>query len=211
MSTGLIAIIRGVSPTDAVEIGHALHEGGFSIIEVPLNSPDPFDSISLLRAALPSDCRVGAGTVLSPDDVRRAHDAGAELIVSPNTDLSVIEETVRLGMLSCPGAATPSEAFRALSGGADVVKLFPGSAVGISGMKAWRAVLPQGTQLIPVGGVDAANLATWLEAGADGAGIGGSLYRAGDDSAAVRERASELSRIWNEHRASMASGAGAPR
>lgn len=211
MSTGLIAIIRGVTPDDAVDIAGAIHRSGIHLIEVPLNSPDPFTSIRLIREALPGDCRVGAGTVLSVEDVRRAHEAGAELIVSPNTDVDVIAETVRLGMASYPGVATPTEAFRALAAGATGIKLFPGSAVGIPGMKAWRAVLPAGTQVLPVGGVDDTNLDQWLHAGADGAGIGGSLYRAGDSAGDVEHRARALTEIWaQEHPATAAGAADAP-
>ena len=204
MSTGLIAIIRGVTPDEAVGIGLAVYQGGLRSIEVPLNSPDPFTSIRTIREVLPQDCRVGAGTVLSVEDVRRAHDAGAELVVSPNTDAAVIAETVRLGMDSFPGVATPTEAFVALGAGATGIKLFPGSAVGISGMKAWRSVLPAGTQMVPVGGVDSSNLALWLQAGADGAGIGGSLYRAGDLAQDVRTRAGALTQIWNDHLSELA-------
>jgi 2-dehydro-3-deoxyphosphogalactonate aldolase len=164
---------------------------------VPYNSPDPLESIRRIRAAGPADRRVGAGTVLTPDDVRRAADAGASLIVSPNTRADVVTETVRLGLESYPGAATPTEAFAALDAGAHAIKLFPSSAVGIDGMRAWASVLPSGTELVPVGGVDAANLADWARAGAAGAGIGTSLYRPRDTPELVGERASELVRIWS--------------
>lgn len=198
MSEGLIAIIRGVTPTEAVAIGEAIYAGGFRAIEVPLNSPDPLRSIESIRTALPADCRVGAGTVLTVDDVHRTRDVGAEIIVSPNTFEDVIAETVRLGLASYPGAATPSEAFTALRAGAGAIKIFPAETVGIAGMKAWASVLPKGTPLLPVGGVDASNLAQWRAAGAAGAGIGSSLYRAGDDPAEVSRRASEMTRAWQE-------------
>lgn len=198
MSEGLIAIIRGVTPTEAVAIGEAIYAGGFRAIEVPLNSPDPLRSIESIRTALPADCRVGAGTVLTVDDVHRTRDVGAEIIVSPNTFEDVIAETVRLGLASYPGAATPSEAFTALRAGAGAIKIFPAETVGIAGMKAWASVLPKGTPLLPVGGVDASNLGQWRAAGAAGAGIGSSLYRAGDDPAEVSRRASEMTRAWQE-------------
>lgn len=196
MSTGLIAIIRGVTPEEAPSIAQALYDGGFRKVEVPLNSPDPFESIRLIRERLPEDCLVGAGTVLSPEAVEQAAHAGSQIIVSPNMDVSVIRETVKLGLSSYPGVATITEAFTALAAGATALKLFPGSLIGIEGMKAWSSVLPQGTELLPVGGVGAENLADWLAAGAVGAGIGGSLYRAGDDPNEVQKRAAELTRIW---------------
>lgn len=198
-STGLIAILRGVTPDDAVAVAEAVLGAGFDAVEVPLNSPDPLESVRRIRAAGPADRRVGAGTVLSPDDVRRAADAGASLIVSPNTRPDVIAETVRLGLESYPGAATPTEAFAALDAGARAIKLFPGSAVGTDGMRAWASVLPSGTALVPVGGVDAGNLADWARAGASGAGIGTSLYRPGDTPGTVGTRAAELVRIWHQN------------
>ncbi|MEV0891828.1 2-dehydro-3-deoxy-6-phosphogalactonate aldolase [Promicromonospora sp. NPDC050262] len=198
-STGLIAILRGVTPDDAVAVAEAVLAAGFDAVEVPLNSPDPLESVRRIRAAGPADRRVGAGTVLGPDDVRRAADAGASLIVSPNTRPDVIAETVRLGLESYPGAATPTEAFAALDAGARAIKLFPGSAVGTDGMRAWASVLPSGTALVPVGGVDAGNLADWARAGASGAGVGTSLYRPGDTSESVAARAAELVRIWHQN------------
>jgi 2-dehydro-3-deoxyphosphogalactonate aldolase len=197
--TGLVAILRGVTPADAVAVAEAIFDAGFDAVEVPYNSPDPLESIRRIRAAGPAHRRVGAGTVLTPDDVRRAADAGASLIVSPNTRADVVAETVRLGLASYPGAATPTEAFAALDAGARAIKLFPSSAVGIDGMRAWASVLPSGTELVPVGGVDAANLAEWARAGAAGAGIGTSLYRPGDTPEAVGARAVELVRIWHNN------------
>ncbi|MFD2797278.1 2-dehydro-3-deoxy-6-phosphogalactonate aldolase [Promicromonospora vindobonensis] len=195
--TGLVAILRGVTPADAVAVAEAILDAGFDAVEVPYNSPDPLESIRRIRAAGPPERRVGAGTVLTPDDVRRAADAGASLIVSPNTRADVVAETVRLGLASYPGAATPTEAFTALDAGARAIKLFPSTAVGISGMRAWASVLPPGTELVPVGGVDATNLADWAAAGAAGAGIGTSLYRPGDGPEVVATRAAELVRIWH--------------
>jgi 2-dehydro-3-deoxyphosphogalactonate aldolase len=194
---GLVAILRGVTPDEAVAVAEAIFDAGFDAVEVPYNSPDPLESIRRIRAAGPADRRVGAGTVLSPDDVRRAADAGASLIVSPNTRPDVVAETVRLGLESYPGAATPTEAFTALDAGAGAIKLFPSSAVGIDGLRAWASVLPGGTALVPVGGVDAGNLADWAHAGAAGAGLGTSLYRPGDNPDVVGTRAAELVRIWS--------------
>lgn len=196
--TGLVAILRGVTPADAVAVAEAIFDAGFHAVEVPYNSPDPLESVRRIRAAGPADRRVGAGTVLTPDQVRRAADAGASLIVSPNTRADVVAETVRLGLASYPGAATPTEAFVALDAGARAIKLFPSTAVGTDGMRAWASVLPTGTELVPVGGVDATNLAGWIAAGAAGAGIGTSLYRPGDAPDVVGERATELVRIWND-------------
>jgi len=194
--TGLVAILRGVTPADAVDVAEAVFEAGFDAVEVPLNSPDPLESVRRIRAAGPADRRVGAGTVLTPDDVRRSADAGASLIVSPNTRADVVAETVRLGLESYPGAATPTEAFAALDAGARAIKLFPSSTIGISGMRAWASVLPTGTGLVPVGGVDASNLADWARAGATGAGLGTSLYRPGDAPETVAARALRLVELW---------------
>ncbi|MGF0117869.1 2-dehydro-3-deoxy-6-phosphogalactonate aldolase [Promicromonospora sp. Marseille-Q5078] len=198
-ATGLVAILRGVTPDEAVEVATAALAAGLDAVEVPLNSPDPLESVRRIRAALGPDRRVGAGTVLTPDDVRRAADAGASLVVSPNTRPDVVAEAVRLGLESFPGAATPTEAFAALDAGATAIKIFPGQAVGVSGMRAWASVLPAGTRLVPVGGVDASTLGDWARAGADGAGIGTSLYRPGDSPATVGARAAELARVWAAH------------
>ncbi|MEL7976775.1 2-dehydro-3-deoxy-6-phosphogalactonate aldolase [Isoptericola sp. F-RaC21] len=195
-ATGLVAILRGVTPADGVAVATAALDGGLDAVEVPLNSPDPLESVRRIRAALGPDARVGAGTVLTPDDVRRAADAGASLVVSPNTRPDVVAETVRLGLESYPGAATPTEAFAALDAGATAVKLFPASTIGVAGMRAWASVLPAGTRLVPVGGVDASTLGEWARAGADGAGLGTSLYRPGDAAADVRARAAALARAW---------------
>jgi len=195
-TTGLVAILRGVTPEEAVAVAAAALEGGLDAVEVPLNSPDPLESVRRVRAALGPDARVGAGTVLTPDDVRRAADAGASLVVSPNVRPDVVAETARLGLESYPGAATPTEAFAALDAGATAVKIFPATAVGVGGMKAWASVLPAGTRLVPVGGVDAGTLGEWARAGADGAGLGTSLYRPGDTPATVAARAAELARAW---------------
>ena len=181
-----IAILRGVRPDEALAVGEALYASGIRDVEVPLNSPEPFASIERLRTGLAADCRVGAGTVLTPADVRRAHDAGAELIVAPNTDPRVIEATLALGMEPLPGAGTPTEAFVAVEAGATTVKVFPGEVVGPAGLRAWRSVLPAHVGLVAVGGVSVDTIPQWLAAGAIGVGIGSALYRPGRTPAEVR-------------------------
>jgi 2-dehydro-3-deoxyphosphogalactonate aldolase len=197
--TGLVAILRGITPADAVAVAQVVLAAGFDAVEVPYNSPDPLESVRRIRAAVPAGRHVGAGTVLTPDEVRRAADAGASFVVSPNTRTDVIAETVRLGLAGYPGVATPTEAFTALDAGARALKLFPSSMIGTAGMRAWASVLPAGTELVPVGGVDATNLADWARAGAAGAGIGSCLYRPGDAPDVVGTRAAELARIWNDN------------
>jgi 2-dehydro-3-deoxyphosphogalactonate aldolase len=193
--TGLIAILRGLCPDDALAVGRAVRNAGIGMLEVPLNSPDPYRSIRLLRDGLPG-CTVGAGTVLTTAEVGDAHAAGAQMVVSPNTDRDVVAETVRLGMRSYPGAATPSEAFTAVAAGADAVKVFPAIQVGPAGMKAWTAVLPAAVELIPVGGVEAGDFPAWVAAGATGFGVGTALYQPGAAAADVAARARMLHSAW---------------
>jgi len=188
----LIAILRGLTESDAAAVGRCLYEAGLRTVEVPLNSPEPLRTITTLRALLPDDCLVGAGTVLTAEQVRLCHDAGAQIIVSPNTDTGVITETLELGMQSLPGTATPSEAFRAIGAGATRIKIFPAAQVGFDGLKAWTAVVPREIGLIPVGGVDRSNIGAWLAAGATGLGIGSSLYRPGITVEDLRQRAISL-------------------
>ncbi len=195
--TGLIAILRGITPEEIVAVGSALVDAGFTAIEVPLNSPRPFDSIERLAAAVGDVCVIGAGTVLSVDDVIRSEAAGSRIIVSPNTDVEVIGAAVARNLRPYPGAATPTEAFRAVGAGARSIKLFPSDSVGTAGMQAWRAVLPTEVELLPVGGVDRTNLAEWAAAGAGGAGLGTCLYRPGDGADTVRDRALTLMNIWS--------------
>ncbi|KAA0082647.1 2-dehydro-3-deoxy-6-phosphogalactonate aldolase [Mycolicibacterium sp. P9-64] len=195
--TGLVAILRGVSPAEVVAIGEVLAEEGFSAIEVPMNSPNPLRSIELLAKAVGDACIVGAGTVTSVDDLIRTESAGARIIVAPNTDQEVIAEAVARGLRPYPGVATPTEAFTALKAGARNLKLFPSDTLGISGMKAIRAVVPDDVEMLPVGGVDQTNLAAWAAAGAGGAGIGSCLYRPGDSADDVRSRARDLNQIWS--------------
>ncbi|MGQ3301348.1 2-dehydro-3-deoxy-6-phosphogalactonate aldolase [Reyranella sp.] len=191
----LVAILRGVKPAEAPAIGEALFEAGFRLIEVPLNSPQPLDSIAALRERFP-DAVIGAGTVLTAAEVREVASAGGELVVAPNFDRDVVEETVRLGLVSLPGILTPTEAFAALKEGAHGLKLFPAELASPSVVKALLAVLPKGTPLIPVGGIGAENMAAWRAAGAAGFGLGSSLYKPGDDAAAVRVKAAAIVAAW---------------
>ena len=203
-TTGLIAILRGITPAEVVAVGTVLVEAGFPAIEVPMNSPEPLRSIELLTASLGNDCMIGAGTVLSVDDVIRTESVGAKIIVSPNTDAEVISEAVARGLRPYPGVATPTDAFTALKAGARSLKLFPSETLGIAGMKAIRAVLPPGVEMLPVGGVDEKNLAAWAAAGAGGAGIGSCLYRPGDGVDDIRTRATVLVDLWSAARPSPA-------
>jgi 2-dehydro-3-deoxyphosphogalactonate aldolase len=187
----LIAILRGLRPVEADAIGDVLFEAGFRLIEVPLNSPQPFDSIARLRKRLPRAV-VGAGTVLTAAEARQVAEAGGELVVAPNFERAVVAETVRLGMASLPGIMTPTEAFAALAAGAHGLKLFPAELASPTVIKAMLAVLPKGTPMIPVGGIAADNLAGWWAAGAGGFGLGSSLYKPGDDVATVRAKAAAI-------------------
>ncbi|PSJ21728.1 2-dehydro-3-deoxy-6-phosphogalactonate aldolase [Halomonas sp. ND22Bw] len=196
MSLPLIGILRGITPDEVVDVGEALLAAGFDRLEVPLNSPEPLESIRRLAEALGDRAHVGAGTVLTPEQVRDVHAAGGRLIVSPNCRPAVIEETRRLGMASYPGIVTPSEAFDALDAGATALKLFPAVQVGLEGMKAVRAVLPAGTELYAVGGVGVDNFAQWRAAGVDGAGLGSALYQPGLGADEVGERARKLVEAW---------------
>jgi 2-dehydro-3-deoxyphosphogalactonate aldolase len=194
--TGLVAILRGLTPPESEPIGEALYAAGFRCLEVPLNSPDPYKSIQRLRASLPADCAIGAGTVLTVRDVHLAREAGSSLVISPNTNPEVIRATVAAGMRSYPGVATPTEAFAAVQAGATRLKLFPANTIGIAGMLAWRAVLPEDVEMLPVGGIVSADLPAWAKAGAGGAGIGTTLYQPGRSAADIGEHAAELIAAW---------------
>lgn len=192
----LVAILRGLTPEEAVEIGETVVEAGFTCLEVPLNSPRPLDSIRRLRDALGDRAMVGAGTVLTPEAVRDVVEAGGQLIISPNADPAVIRETVAAGALSMPGVFTATEAFMALAAGAQVLKLFPSEVAGPAGLKALRAVLPAGQRLYAVGGVTPSTLLEWRQAGASGFGIGGALYKPGMSAVEVGSRAREFVTAW---------------
>lgn len=193
---GLIAILRGIKPQEAEAIGLELYEAGFRLIEVPLNSPDPLDSIRAMRAALPTDCLIGAGTVLNPDDCARIRDAGGELIVMPHSDPAVIRAAKALGMASCPGVATPTEAFAALAAGADVLKMFPAEQLGPVVLKAWRAVMRPPIALVPVGGITPDNISVYAQAGASGFGLGSALYKPGLSATEVGQNARAFVAAW---------------
>jgi len=187
----LIAILRGLKPAEALAIGDTLVEAGFRLLEVPLNSPQPLESIALLKKRFP-DALVGAGTVLTAQQARDVATAGGELVVAPNFNREVVVETVGLGMVSLPGVMTPTEAFAALDAGAHGLKLFPAELASPAVVKALLAVLPKGTPLIPVGGIAASNLQGWHTGGAAGFGLGSSLYKPGDDTATVAKKAAAI-------------------
>jgi len=183
----LVAIIRGVTPDEAEAIGEAIYEGGIRIIEVPLNSPEPLKSIERLAKRMGDRALVGAGTVL---DTRQAADvkaAGGQLIVSPNTNTDVIAASAQAGLVSCPGFFTPSEAFAAIAAGAHALKLFPAEAATPAFVKAQRAVLPKELPILIVGGVKPELMGAWLEAGANGFGLGSGVFKPGNSAAEVLE------------------------
>lgn len=189
----LIAILRGLTPAEAPEIGQALVDSGFAIIEVPLNSPEPLQSIKALTTCFPQTL-VGAGTVLNPQQVTDVHAAGGRLVVSPNFNAAVVSKALALGMVVLPGVATPSEAFAALEAGAHGLKLFPAEMISPSVVKALRAVLPPSTALLPVGGITPHNMAAYRSAGATGFGLGSALYAPGRNVQDVRLKAMEFVR-----------------
>ena len=192
MSRPLIAILRGVTPLEAKDMASALIEAGISRIEVPMNSPSPLKSIEAMADAFGDVAQIGAGTVLTVETVKDVAKAGGQLIVSPNADVTVISATKLAGLDSFPGVMTPTECFAALGAGADGLKIFPASLLGIEGLKAIRAVLPQGTQVYAVGGADHTNFAEWMAASADGFGIGSALYKPGFSVSDVSERAKAM-------------------
>jgi 2-dehydro-3-deoxyphosphogalactonate aldolase len=182
----LIAVLRGISPPEIPTIAGALTDNGFRILEVPLNSPDPFASIKLLADTLGDRCLTGAGTVLNVADVARVADAGGRLIVMPHADVAIIREAKRLGLVCAPGVATMTEAFAALDAGADGLKMFPADLLSPAVLKAWRAVLPKEVLVFAVGGIRPDNMAPYWEVGANGFGTGSNLYKPGAPADRVR-------------------------
>ena len=172
----LVAILRGLKPDNAEAVGHALVEAGFRVIEVPLNSPDPFRSIEILARTMPGNVLVGAGTVLDPEQVNGVRDVGGKLIVMPHGDLDVVRRAKELGLACTPGVATPTEAFAALKAGADAIKIFPAEATPPAVVKAWRAVLPKDAIVLPVGGIKPETMKSYVDAGASGFGLGSALF-----------------------------------
>jgi len=192
----LVAILRGIEPGHADAVADALHDAGFRIVEVPLNSPAPLRTIESIARRLP-DCLVGAGTVLAAGDVASVYDAGGRLIVAPNFDAAVVRASIARSMIAIPGVATPTEAFAAIAEGALALKVFPAEAIGPAVLKAWRAVLPAAIRLLPVGGITPESMGPYLQAGADGFGLGSALYRRGDSAQVVGERALRFRRAWD--------------
>lgn len=192
----LVAILRGVRPDEVEPIGDALVEAGFTLIEVPMNSPDPLVSIGRLARRLEGKALVGAGTVLTPDQVDAVQQAGGQLIISPNSNLSVIARSAEAGLISMPGYFTPTEAFAAVQAGASALKLFPAEAATPTVLKAQRAVLPKELPVLAVGGINPGNMGPWVAAGADGFGLGSALYKPGATAAQVREAAQAFIQGW---------------
>jgi 2-dehydro-3-deoxyphosphogalactonate aldolase len=193
----LVAILRGLHPDEAVAMGEAIVGNGIPVLEVPLNSPEPVESIRRLAAHFGDNALVGAGTVIDPADVARIAEAGGRLIVTPHADPAVTREAKRLGLLAVPGFFTPTEAFALLAAGADGLKLFPAEAASPAVLKALLAVLPKGTPVLPVGGIGAHNMQPWRDAGASGFGIASALFKAGDLPEVVARRARALRAACN--------------
>ena len=198
MSRNIIAILRGVQPGEAVGICQEIFDAGIDRIEVPLNSPEPFDSIARIVDAFGDRALIGAGTVLSVADVDRVKAAGGRLIVSPDCNPEVISHSKALGLQSFPGVMTPTECFAALRAGADGLKFFPGDMIGPAGLKAIRAVLPKGTETYAVGGANLANFKDWIAAGATGFGIGSAIFKPGDSAQEVRAKADAIVAAYDE-------------
>jgi len=190
----LIAVLRGIRPEEAVPVGEALVQAGITILEVPLNSPDPVESIRRLAARFGDSALVGAGTVMTEAQVAEVAAAGGRLLVTPHADPALVRSAKARGMLAAPGFFTPAEAFALLAAGADALKLFPAEAASPAVLKALLAVLPKGTPILPVGGMAAETIAPWRQAGAAGFGIGSALYKPGDGPDLVGSRARALRR-----------------
>lgn len=188
----LIAILRGIQPDEVAPVSDILVAAGWRIIEIPLNSPEPLRSIEILAGRHGDSILVGAGTVMTPDDVIEVRDVGGELIVMPHSDQEVIEEAKAEDLICMPGVMTPTEGFAALTSGADALKMFPAESMPPAIVKAWRAVFPRESRLLPVGGIDAGNIAAYRAAGASGFGIGSALFAPGRELDDIRQRAESL-------------------
>jgi len=194
----LVAILRGVKPVEVVDIASALVEAGFCMIEVPLNSPEPFDSIMKLSKRFGDDALIGAGTVIDSEQVAKVSDAGGKIIVMPHADERVVEAAKRRSMFALPGFATATEGFRMIAAGADGIKLFPAEANPPKVLKALRAILPKNMPVLPVGGITPGNMREYWEAGATGFGLGSALYRPGDTESKVAQAAAEFRLALNK-------------
>ena len=199
-SLPFVAVMRGIRPIECADIGTCLYEAGFRIIEVPLNSESPFDSVETLRNSLPADAIVGAGTVLAPDDVRRVHAVGGEAIFSPHGDPAVIRSPKAMKLISVPGVMTPTEAFAALSAGADALKIFPAELITPKIIKAMRAVLPKDLLLLAFGGITPDTMKPYVDAGAGAFGLGSALYKPGMSRAEVATHATGFADAWRQLR-----------
>ncbi|HLO94477.1 MAG TPA: 2-dehydro-3-deoxy-6-phosphogalactonate aldolase [Burkholderiaceae bacterium] len=195
----LVAILRGVTPDEVLPIGRALYDAGFRLIEVPLNSPEPLDSIARLVQDLPGDALIGAGTVLDKAGVLGVQQAGGQLIVMPHADVDLVTLAKAEGLFCVPGAATPTEAFACAAAGADAVKLFPAELIAPPVVKAMRAVLPKTLRLLPVGGITPEGMSAYRRAGADGFGLGGALYAPGFGATEVADRARAFASAWRSY------------
>lgn len=196
LARGLVAILRGLHPQEAVAVAQAIHEAGIEAIEVPLNSPDPFASIAAIAGALPQ-ALIGAGTVLAAEDVDRLHEAGGKLLVSPNIDADVMRRAAQFGMVTMPGVFTPTEAFQALALGASALKFYPANVLGPGGIAAMRAVLPKDAAVGAVGGISEKDFSDYKAAGVSLFGLGSSLYKPGMTAAAAGERARQAAAAWD--------------
>jgi 2-dehydro-3-deoxyphosphogalactonate aldolase len=197
----LVAILRGLRPENAQAVGHALVEAGFRVIEVPLNSPEPFRSIEILAKNMPQDVLIGAGTVLDPDHVNGVLDVGGKLIVMPHADVEVIRRAKDLRLFCTPGVATPTEAFAALKAGADAIKIFPAEATPPAIVKAWRAVLPKDAIVLPVGGIRPDSMKAYVDAGANGFGLGSALFTPSMSVEEIGRNAGDFAAAWRALRA----------
>jgi 2-dehydro-3-deoxyphosphogalactonate aldolase len=194
----IIAILRGVTPYEVAGIAEELILSGITKIEVPLNSPNAYESIEILATRFSSEAMIGAGTVLAKNEVSLVWNSGGKMIVSPNVNADVIRETKKLNMRSYPGVFTATECFEAVQNGSDGLKLFPAFLMGVDGLKALRAVLPPSLSTYAVGGVDPNNFVDWLASGVTGFGIGSYLYKVGDNASAVREKADEIVSAYDD-------------